>query len=265
MIEFISLARKRGVIADILHAAFNLLFAVAVTALVIIFPDTPWPALVLVLLAKWRVIAVRPRYWWINFLGSLPDLMLGFGVVVLMWQAQIATLGSTTLVAWPVQVALGLFYAVWLIVIKPQHKHNWVLIQSGLSQFVSLMALFSIAYRLPLAAAVILGFVATFAAARQVLGLHEEKSQTLLSLVWGLAAAELVFAAWHWTVAYQITPLLKIPQIAIIIAVLGFVAERAYAGWRNNQVVQWREISLPLIFALAVIFLLIFGFSGLWA
>ena len=263
MFDFIRLARKRGVIADILHAAFNLIFAAAVTCLVVFFPDTPWPALALVVLAKWRTVAVRPRYWRANFLSSLPDLCLGAGVVVLMWQAgSVAT--SLMLTAWPVQLALAIFYAAWLIFIKPQHKHNWVLVQSGLSQFISLMAIFSVANRLPLAVVVFLTFASVFASARQTLSLHEEKDQTLLALIFALAISELSFATWHWTVAYQITPLLKVPQIAIIATVIGFVAERAYAGWRGDGKIQWREIGLPLIFTVAVILLLVFGFGGLW-
>jgi hypothetical protein len=263
MVEWIRLVRGRGLTADILHGVFNLSFAAAVLAIVMIFPDTPWPALALVLLAKWRVIAVRPRYWWTNFLSSLPDTLLGFGVVTLMWQSGMigASLG---IAAWPVQIALGLFYAVWLILIKPQYKHVWVLVQSGLSEFIAIMAIFSVAYRLPLAAVVLLAFATGFAAARQVSLLYEEKAHMLLSLIWGLAVSELAFAAWHWTVAYQITPLLKIPQIAIIIAVLAFATERVYSSYHKNQQINWNDAGWPIIFAVVVSLMLVFVFGGLW-
>ncbi|MCL2037917.1 hypothetical protein FWG95_02855 [Candidatus Saccharibacteria bacterium] len=263
MVEWIRLARKRGLWADVLHAVFNLLFATLVVATVMFFPDTPWPALLLVLLSKWRVLAVRPRYWWNNILSSLPDLVMGLGMVVLMWQAGV--LGSAVaMMAWPMQIVLGAFYAFWLIWLKPQHKHKLILVQSGVSQFVGLMAIFGVAYLLPLWAVVGLAFIVSFAAARQILGLHEEKDQTLLALIWGLAVSQLAFAAWHWTVAYQITPLLRVPQMAIVIAVLSFVAERAYAGWHNDHKIQWHEVQVSVIFAIAVIGLLVVGFGGLF-
>lgn len=263
MVEWISLARQRGLWADIMHAVFNLLFAAGVTALVMVFPDTPWPAFALVLLAKWRVVAVRPRYWWTNFLSSLPDLLLGIGVAALMWQSGVLGL-IFGLAAWPVQAALGLLFAVWLIWLKPQHKHNWVLVQAGASQFIGLAALFSVVARLPLWVAVALAFVTAFAAARQALALYEEKAQTLLALIWGLAVAELAFAAWHWTVSYQITPLLKVPQIAIIVSVIGFAAERIYASYQKHGAVRWNEVSWPVMFAIIVTVMLVFVFGGLW-
>ncbi len=262
MVEWIRLARKRGLWADVLHAVFNLLFAALVLAAVMFFPDTPWPALLLVFLSKWRTLAVRPRYWWKNILSNLPDIILGLGMVILMWQAGVAG-AAAGITAWPMQLVLGVIYAIWLIWLKPQHKHNLVLVQSGLSQFIGLAAIFSLAYMMPLGVMVGLAFIIAFAAARQILSLHEEKDQTLLALVWGFAVSQLAFAAWHWTVTYHITPLLAIPQIAIVAAALGFVAERAYAGWRDDHIIQWREIQVSVIFAVAVIGLLVVGFGGL--
>jgi len=263
MMEFIKLARRRGLWADVTHTALNLLYAVLLVAVIIAFPNTPWPALVLVLLSKWRVIAVRPRYWWANFLGSLPDVVLALGVTILMWHAGDVAL-ATGLTAWPVQVSLGLFYAVWLIWLKPQHKSSMVLLQSGLSQFVGIMAIFSVAYALPLVVVVLLAFVVAFASSRQQLGIHEEKEHVVLALIWSLVVAQLAFAAWHWTVAYQITPLLKVPQIAIIITVLGFVTERFYYSYKKNDAVKWSDVGWPIVFAIIVILLLIFGFGGLF-
>jgi hypothetical protein len=263
MAEWISLIRKRGFWADVLHAIFNALFVVVVVAVTMMVADTPWPGVVLVLLSKWRVVAVRPRYWWANFLSSLPDVCLGFGVVVLIWQSGVNAL-ETGLTAWPIQVLLGLFYALWLIFLKPQHRRIWVLVQSGASQFVSLVAIFSLAYLLPLSVVVLLSFITAFATARQVLGLYEEKAKTLLALVWGLAVAELALAAWHWTVAYQVTPLLKIPQLAIIVACLGLATETAYRSYNQHGQVRAGDIGWPVLFASAVTITLVLVFGGLW-
>jgi hypothetical protein len=40
----------------------------------------------LVLLAKWRTFAVKPRYWWANLRANSVDMMTGFAVVVFMHQ-----------------------------------------------------------------------------------------------------------------------------------------------------------------------------------
>jgi hypothetical protein len=254
MVEFIKSAHKRGVIASVLHALFNVAYAAAVMGLVMLLPDTPWPALALVLVAKWRVIAVRPRYWWANVLSNLPDALLGLGVVVLMW------LGAT----WQIQVVLAVLYALWLILLKPQHRKHWVMVQAGASQFVALAALFAVSYLLPVWLVVMAVFVIGFSVARQVLAQYDEKANSFLALIWGLLLAELSFVAWHWTIAYQVTPTLKIAQFAIIATILGFVAERGYVAWRNDERISWSEIGLPVIFAGVALSVLLFMFSGLW-
>jgi hypothetical protein len=253
MVEFIKSAHRRGVIASVLHALFNVAYVAAVMGFVMLLPDTPWPALALVLLAKWRVVAVRPRYWWANILSNLPDMLLGLGMVVLMW------IGAT----WQTQVVLAVLYVGWLIILKPQYSKRWVMVQAGVSQFVALAALFAVSHFLPVWLVVGLVFVIGFVIAKQVLTQYDEIANKFLSLIWGLLLAELGFVAWHWTIAYQITPTLRIAQFAIIATVLGFVTERGYAAWRNDEKITWNEVGLAVVFAGIVIGVLLFGFSGL--
>jgi hypothetical protein len=188
-------------------------------------------------------------------LSNLPDALLGFGTVVLMW------LGAT----WQVQVALAVLYALWLIVLKPQHKRHWVMIQAGASQFVALAALFAVSHLLPVWLVVGVVFIIGFSVARQILAQYDEKANSFLALVWGLLLAELGFVAWHWTAAYQITPTLKIAQFAIVAVILGFVTERGYVAWRNDERITWSEICLPVVFAIVAFGILFMLSSSLSA
>ena len=254
MVEFIKSAHKRSIIADVLHIVFNLLLAAAVMWLVILFPTSPWAAYGLVFVSKWRTIAVRSRFWWPNILANLPDLLFGLGIVTLMWVS-----GSLV-----VQIILTAFYAIWLIVIKPLHKRHHVMIQAGLSQFVALSALFSIGYALQDWAIVLIVFMIGFSVARQALGTFDETNRSFLSAIWGLLIAELAFVTWHWTIAYQIVPGLKISQFAIIVTALAFVSERCYAGWHNDHKISWNEIKVPVLFVGILIAAMLLFFSGLW-
>lgn len=254
MVEFIKSVNKRGMIASVLHALFNVAYAAALLGLIMLLPETPWPALALVLVAKWRVIAVRPRYWRANIISNLPDALLGLGVVILMW------ISAT----WQVEVVLTVLYAAWLIILKPQHRRHWVIIQAGTSQFVALAALFAVGHFLPVWLVVGLVFVIGFAVARQILTQYDEEVSGFLAIVWGLLLAELGFVAWHWTIAYQITPTLRVAQFAIVAAVLGFAVERCYAAWRNDQRITWNEMGLPIVFAVVALLVLLFLFNGLW-
>lgn len=269
MIEFIKLARKRGVMADVIHAIFNVAFASMTIFLTAAF-NTPWPAILLVVLSKWRVIAVRPRYWWANFLSSLPDLTFGIGLAIISWGCgqigeQYATVGQHLPISvLTVQITLGIIYALWLIAVKPKHSEAMVGFQALASQIVGITAIFFVSQSFPLVVTMLLTFVVAFASARQALGLYEEKDQDLLATVWGLLAMELAFVSWHWSVSYQITPLIRVPQMAIISAVVSVIAYRVYRAWQNDQAVTWDELGYPVVFTLAVTFLVLFAFSGLF-
>jgi hypothetical protein len=255
MLEFIRLARKRGAIADVFHVIFNLAFVALTVALVIIFPDTPLPALALLLLSKWRTIAVRPRYWWMNLVSSLPDLTFGAAMVTLMWLA-----GQNALIsggwAWIPQAILGVFYTVWLIWMKPQDSKKWVFWQAGISQFFSVSAIFSIAGRLPLVVVMLLMFITAFGVARQIFTQYVEVSRTLLALAYGFVVAIIAFAAWHWTVGYAVGTMVEVPQAAIIISALGFVFAKIYDAHETGSI-KWATVGWPLVAVGAILLLVV--------
>jgi hypothetical protein len=85
-------------------------------------------------------------------------------------------------------------------------------------------------------------FVIGFSSARHALSTYDEADRGLLSLVWGFLVAQLGFVAWHWTIAYSISPTLKIPQIAIIISAIAMLAERGYAAWYDDGRISWSEM-----------------------
>ena len=176
MMEFIKLARRRGVVADLIHVIFNVIFAGVAIYLTIAF-ESLWPAIVPVILSKWRVLAVRPRYWRANFLSSLPDLIFGIGLVTMSWGC--GRIGVSYLVAGEalpvpalaVQISLGVIYSLWLIVIKPRHGEAMIGFQALASQFVGVVALFLVAQGMPLTVFLIIAFIIAFASARQALGM----------------------------------------------------------------------------------------------
>ncbi|MCL1877197.1 hypothetical protein FWF74_04155 [Candidatus Saccharibacteria bacterium] len=249
--------RRRNWGLEILHAVFNIVFAAAVVGAVILFPsDTtpPWLALGLILLSKWRTIAIRPRHWWVSLLSNLPDILLGLGMVVLMWRAAILTANPL-----PTQITMAVIYAWWLVFLKPQHRKHYVLLQAGLSQFVALSALFSIAFMIPIYVVVILTFIIGFATARHTLGLFEERHRAFLSSIWGLIVAQLAFVAWHWTIAYNVVPGFHIPSFAIIISLIAFATVAMYESYEKHAYIMWKDVKAPVLFSsLATLIITIF-------
>lgn len=261
MVEFLRLSKRRGALANIFHYIFNIVFAIAVVGLTVVFSNNPWPAVILLFISKWRTIAVRPRYWWANILSSLPDLFLGLGVITLSWQVGATASGAGAAIA---QVILAVLYVVWLVFVKPGEGKTWVLIQSQVAQFVALLALFTIAYLLPLEVTVLAAALIAFASARQAIGLYAEKASLLLELAWTFIVAQLAFAGWHWTVLYQISSGVRVPQTALIIGVLGFVAARIYVSLQDDNKLSWNEVGWPFIFSGVILILLVFVGGGLF-
>lgn len=263
MADFLSLKFKRSVLADIFHLIFNLLLAVFSLVLILAFPETPFFAMVLIFLGKWRIFAVRRRYWWPNLLASLPDIIVGFGLVVLIWRAGLLA-NSLGLNALPVQIILAVLHAAWLIFLKPQHKEIFIVFQAAVAQFVGIMALLSVANTLPLAITILFAFIIGYAAARHILLIHEEKQMNIIALAWGLVVSEICFAAWHWTIAYSITPLIAIPQGAIIVIMLGFAVYCFYDSFRRHKKVRSEDIILPTFFSSFVILILLILGGGIF-
>lgn len=269
MMEFIKLARRRGVVADLIHVIFNVIFAGAAIYLTIAF-ESLWPAVVLVILSKWRVLAVRPRYWRANFLSSLPDLIFGIGLATMSWGC--GRIGVSYLVAGEalpvpalaVQISLGVIYSLWLIVIKPRHGEAMIGFQALASQFVGVVALFLVAQGMPLTVFLVIAFIIAFASARQALGMFEEKSQGLLATIWGLLVMELAFVSWHWSVFYLATPLIRIPQLAIILSLISVTAFRVYRAWQDDRRVTWDELGAPVVLTVVTTLVMLFAFSGLF-
>lgn len=270
--ELIKFAARRSRLSDVVYILLNIAYAAALFIFVSPGVDLPWLAYSLVLLSKWRVVAVRPRFWFANIQANFVDFMIGISVVTLM----LVTAEATPWVA----AMLAVLFAGWLLVLKPHSTQKWILWQAGVAQFVSLTALFSLAHNFELRPivtdssflAVILAWIIGYVSARHALtAFRGEDERAYLSLLWGFIVAELAWLAHHWTIAYSIyrsvaaDQQLMIPQVAIVTALLALMAIRWYEAFHttdidNKKVVK--DARSATIFSLGVIVVLLVFFNG---
>ena len=247
MIEFLKATKNKTLLSELTYYALNIGLAVALLILAITIQSI-WPALGLVLLSKWRVFAVRPRFWWTNLRSNLLDIMFGMSIVTLIWQ-------NTNWLA--IQIGFCVVFAVWLIFLKPLTKHSAIVIQAGVTQFVALWALFTVGYSLPQVFVVLAAAAIGYVAAHHVINIFaQEFEDTLLNLSWAFVVAALAWITWHWTIAY--TPL-RIPQISLVVTLLSFWTLTLYQTWYKESVgqrVDKRTMTAPTAFTLAGIALL---------
>ncbi|HAC56114.1 TPA: hypothetical protein DCF80_01310 [Candidatus Saccharibacteria bacterium] len=270
--ELIKFASRRSRLSDVVYILLNIAYAAALFILVSPGVDLPYLAFTLVLLSKWRVIAVRPRFWFANVQANFVDFMVGISVVTLM----ILTASATP---W-VSALLAALFAGWLLILKPHTAQKWVIIQAAVGQAVALTALFSLAHGFELKPfltdssfpTVVLAWIIGYMSARHALTSYkDEDERALLSLVWGFVVAELAWLAHHWTIAYSIyndvalggAQQLMIPQIAIVVTLLGFVVIRWYEALRDRDNKKaFKDARSATIFACAVMAILLIFFNG---
>lgn len=253
--ELLKIVRRRSFLSEVVYTALNVALAIAVVV-VIRTTESPWPALGLVLLSKWRVLAVRPRYWFVNLQANLVDYIVGISAVVLMYGTYLSLASSTQKVF--ILGLLTFLYAAWLLFLKPRSKRIYVAMQAGAALFAGFGALFTFAYMMPASVTVIITWLIGYATARHVLSSYEETHILFLSLVWGVVLAEIGWLAYHWTVAY--TPLgiqsIIFPRVALSVFCIGFILHRAYDSYYHHQKIRGNDIILPLLFTVSIIVVL---------
>ena len=230
--EFLKLVRKRSFLSEFIYTALNIALAIALLVIVR-YTDAVWLAFVLVFLSKWRIFAVRPRYWWANLQSNLVDIILSTSVVIHLY-----TVNTSPLADGPkflVLSAITLAYIGWLLFIKPRSKRAFVTAQAGIALFSGLAALFTVSYNWPVSAVVLFAWLVGYAAARHTLSTYDDETHSLfLGLVWGLVIAEISWVSYHWAIAYPLPIIssIMLPQVALVATLVSFLAYKSYDSFR---------------------------------
>jgi hypothetical protein len=109
-----------------LYIAFNI--ALPVLAYILVRIDFVGLAILLVLLSKWRMFAVRPRYWIANVVQNGVDIMVAVSLIIFM--------ASTTVGWW--QLFWTAAYVGWLVWLKPRYDVLSVSAQAMVGQLLGL-------------------------------------------------------------------------------------------------------------------------------
>lgn len=256
--ELLKLLRKRSFLSELVYVGLNIGLAIAVL-IIVRTVESPIPAFLLVTLSKWRVFAVRPRYWIANIQANFVDFIVSISVVVLMYS--VGTHSSYDLVA---QILIVALYIAWLIYLKPRSSKRAVVSQAWTALLVGTTALFAVSYSWPIELIVggmaIIGYVS----GRHALTQFEEDHLQFLSLMSALIMAHIGWIFYHWVIAYSLPVIeARIPQVTIIVAVLFFVLYRVYDSYKRHNKVEPADVVLPILFSMGIVFTLMIFFSAI--
>jgi len=200
------------------HIVTNLVLVLLV--FVLVRTDFPQLALALVLLSKWRMFVVRPRFWPTLVRYNSIDVIVSVSLLVFMFHSE------TQLV----QLLWAVAYAVWLLVLKPATGALMVSIQAMAGLLFGLSAIFlvwggSALYWLVLAAAVV-----CYLAARHFFDSFDEPYAKLLSYLWAFFAAALTWVLGHWLLFYG-----ELAQPTLLLVAVGYGLAALYYLDHNDK------------------------------
>lgn len=239
--------KRRSRVSEITYVALNIALAIAILVIVRTV-EASWLAYMVVLLGKWRALAVRPRFWFANLVANMVDIIVGLSTVVLMYAAEN--------ILW-LQIAIVVLYTAWLLFIKPRSRRSYVAVQAGVAGFVGITALSiqsatwfdGVDPFLFVTGMWVIGYVCT----RHVLGSYDEPMTKIYSMIAALFSAEMGWISYHWLFAYRGFGEIKLSQLAVYMALFGLVAERSYASYHKHGHIRKSDIIMPVLLTISII------------
>jgi hypothetical protein len=198
-------------------------------------------AILVVVLSKWRMLAVRPRFWAANIRANAIDLMVGLSIVLFMTHSASLLL----------QFIWAGLYAIWLVAIKPRSSISMVTIQAFIGQLAALMALYLSWGSGPVWALTAMTGLICFLAARHFFDVFDEPYAKLLSYVWGYFGASLAWLLSHWLLYYHV-----VAQPTLLLSALGYgIATLYYLDHEDRLSVGLRRQFLFIMLAIVLVVL----------
>lgn len=228
--------------AYFLHLGLVSILPLAVFVLVVL--NFVQLALSIVVLSKWRMFAVRPRFWATNIRANAVDLMVGLSIVIFMVHSD----------SWSLRFMWAVLYAVWLLAIKPGVSVLMISAQAFIGQLAALMALYITWADGPLYGLTFLTGLFCFLAARHFLETFDEPYARMLAYIWGYFGAALAWLLSHWLLFYG-----TIAQITLLLSTLGYGMAVLY--YLDHYDRLGRGLRRQFIFIMIAIVLLVIAFS----
>jgi len=232
--------------SNALHIGLKALLPVL--AYILVRTNFVWPAILLVILSKWRMFAVRPRYWMTNIVSNGVDITVAVALILFM--------ASTASTWW--QLFWTVLYAVWLIWLKPRYDVLSVSAQAMIGQLLGLSVLYLKFGDAPLLTLVAGTWLIAYLSARHFLTSFEESYSALLAHIWGYFSASLAFILGHWLLFYG-----SIAQIIVIMTVIGYgLAAMYYLDAVDRLTGLMQRQMLAIMCAILLIVLVLSDWTG---
>jgi len=198
-------------------------------------------ALAVIILSKWRMFVVRPRFWVALVRANAVDIIVGVSMLALIAQAD----------SQMVQLILTGIYAIWLVFFKPASSTLMISLQALIGMSIGLIAVFSppnpLWSWLPFDPLVPVVGLICYLSARHFFDSFDEVYARLLSYVWAFFAAGLTWVLGHWLLFYR-----GAAQPVVLLLAVGFgLATLYYLDHHDRLSVMVRRQIIFVMVAIA--------------
>lgn len=242
--------KTSNLISGLFYVLLNALLAVAVVVLVNLF-DAPWLGLAVIAVSKWRIFAVKIRFWWANLVSNLTDILVGISYVLLVYY-----IGGDQMIY---QIGSALLYIIWLLMIKPGTSSLKIMTQSLIAMFLVNLNLSLFGYRWP----ILVFLMVEMFIAYNIMGHYlknadfEIKYTRLMSGIWALIMMELAWIYWHWMIGYNFVAGIKVSQFAIVSTALTFLTYKVLFYMNQEADQNHRNLQIDLLASIGFVVVLI--------
>ncbi len=258
MADYVMLRKSRNRISSILHVFLNILLGAS--SIIITVLSGSWViGMILVFLSKWRIFAVRPRFWFLNLKSNLVDLITGASFVLIAY-----CYGGEIL---PIHFILAALYVLWLVLFKPLTSETGTIIQSLFAVFFGTTAAILLTSQLDPIVLVLIEFIVGYSASRHLLAQKSEGNFTMLTLVFGLLFSEMALLSSAWSILYPVKLIsatgIQIPQLSLVLTIASFSFFKIYYSIeKHDGKISRSDIAAPAIFGILTIAIIIIAFSN---
>jgi hypothetical protein len=232
--------------SHLIHLGLNV--ALPISAYILVRIDFVAIAILLILISKWRMFAVQPRYWTANLIANGVDITVGVAFVLFM--------ASTSSGWW--QIFWASLYGAWLVYLKPKSDVLSVSAQAMIGQLLGLAVLYLKFGDAPLTILVVGTWLVTYLAARHFLTSFEEAHTALLAHVWAYFSASLAFILGHWLLFYG-----SIAQVIVILTNVGYgLAALYYLEAKGRLTLPLQRQLLAIMMAILLIVIIFSDWTG---
>lgn len=205
-----------GGVSSLLHFLYRVALPIVVFVLVRLDIGL-WLPILVIMLSKWRIFAVRPRFWPANLRANSIDILVGISTVIFMSNTD----------SMKMQVLWAILYAAWLVFIKPRSSILYVSLQAAIGQLYGLMAFFLVRSDRSLFELVIVTGVICYLAARHFFDSFSEPYAKMLAYLWGYFGAALMWVLGHMLVVYP-KPDGAVTMPTLMLSAIGYALAAVY-------------------------------------